>query len=404
MTADAASGPVPIGPARGRLGGLPPVFVFPGAIATPTGGFRYDRRMVAELAAAGRPVDSLVIEGAWPFPSDDDVGRAEAAFAAIADGRCVIVDGLALGALPGLAQRHRARLALVALVHHPLWLETATAAEEAGQATVDPARARLRHDEATALSATRLVIVTSARTARAVSALGVPEARIAIVEPGCDPFPLARGSQAEVGDQHAGAPLRLICVATVTPRKGYRDLVDALARVERDRRGVGAGWTLDIIGSITRDPAHADEIRQQVAARGLAERIRFIGEVDEAALHAHYDQADGMVLASHYEGYGMSLVEALMHGLPLVVTRGGAIADTVGDGACVVAAGDPEALAGAIRQTLLDPHGRQALACQARRWRDRHLARQGWAGAAARFAQALDRAVDPGLPLTLDRS
>ena len=373
-----------------------PVFLFPGPVDTPTGGFRYDRRIVAELTAAGRPVDGVVIEGAWPWPTAADIARADAALAAIADGRCVIVDGLALGALPQLARRHGARLALVALVHHPLWLESATTAEEIDQVTTDPARARLREEESTALSATRLVIVTSARTARAVSAMGVAGEKIVVVEPGCDPFPLAHGSRV-AGDAASGqgagksTPLRLICVATVTPRKGYAGLIEALALVERDRRETGAGWTLDIIGSTTRDPAHADEIRQQVEDRGLGGRIRFVGEVDEAALRAHYARADGMVLASRYEGYGMSLVEALMHGLPLVVTRGGAIADTVGDGACIVEGGDPGALAAAIRHTLLDDQGRQVLASRARRWRERRLESQSWAGAAARFALALDR-------------
>lgn len=369
-----------------------PVFLFPGPVDTPTGGFRYDRRIVAELTAAGRPVDSVVIEGAWPWPTAADIARADAALAAIADGRCVIVDGLALGALPQLARRHGARLALVALVHHPLWLESATTAEEIDQVTTDPARARLREEESTALSATRLVIVTSARTARAVRAMGAADEKIVVVEPGCDPFPLAKGSRG-AGGQGDGksTPLRLICVATVTPRKGYAGLIEALALVERDRRGTEAGWTLDIIGSTTRDPAHADEIRQQVEDRGLGGRIRFVGEVDEAALRAHYARADGVVLASRYEGYGMSLVEALMHGLPLVVTRGGAIADTVGDGACIVEGSDPGALAAAIRHTLLDDQARQVLASRARRWRERRLESQSWAGAAARFAQALDR-------------
>ena len=72
-----------------------PVFLFPGPVDTPTGGFRYDRRIVAELTAAGRPVDSVVVEGAWPRPTAAEIARADEALAAIADGRCVIVDGLA---------------------------------------------------------------------------------------------------------------------------------------------------------------------------------------------------------------------------------------------------------------------------------------------------------------------
>ena len=62
---------------------------------------------------------------------------------------------------------------------------------------------------------------------------------------------------------------------------------------------------------------------------GLAERIAFVGECDASALARAYGSATLFVLPSHYEGYGMVLVEALAHGLPIVSTTGGAIPDTV---------------------------------------------------------------------------
>ena len=367
--------------------------VFPGPVDTPTGGFRYDRRIVAEMTAAGRRVDTVVVDGAWPWPGAGDLASADAVLAGLASGTRVVVDGLALGAMPGLAVRHAARLRLVGLVHHPLWLEQASPEEEATGSTSDPDRARLRLDEITALAATRHVVVTSARTAGAVAAMGVPAARITVVEPGCDPFALARGTrrlQASTSRRDGQAALRLICVATVTPRKGQLELVDALAAAVRAGPSGTDRWTLDLIGSTTRDAAYARTVQDRIDALGLRDRIRFLGEVAETDLPSHYDGADGMVLASRYEGYGMSLVEALMHGLPLVVTRGGAIADTVGDGARLVEPGDRDALARAIREALLDPAGRQALAARARCWRDRNLTARSWRQAALRFADAID--------------
>ena len=376
-------------------------FVFPGPVDTPTGGFRYDRRIVAEMSAAGREVDTVVVEGTWPWPAAGDLASADAVLAGLATGARVVVDGLALGAMPGLAVRHARRLRLVGLVHHPLWLEQASPEEEASGSTSDPGRARLRHDELTALAATRHVVVTSARTAGAVAAMGVPAARITVVEPGCDPFALARGTrrlQASTSPCDGQAPsrcdgqtpLRLICVATVTPRKGQLELVDALAATVQAGSPDADRWTLDLIGSTTRDATYVRSVQGRIEALGLRDRIRLLGEVAESDLPFHYDGADGMVLASRYEGYGMSLVEALMHGLPLVVTRGGAIADTVGDGARLVEPGDRDALARAIREALLDPSGRQALAARAQRWRDRNLAARSWRRAALRFADVID--------------
>ncbi|MET0507924.1 MAG: glycosyltransferase family 4 protein [Burkholderiaceae bacterium] len=365
------------------------VFVVPGPIDTATGGFRYDRRIVAELRGAGFAIEPLELAGDWPRPSAGDRARAEAVFATIADGTRVVVDGLAFGALPELARRHGRRLRLVALVHHPLWLEEEPTLDEptldeprSGGARRPPPGCAAAAAEIEALAHARRVIVTSIDTAAAVAVMGVAAERIAVVEPGCDPYPLARGS--------GGGPVRLLCVATVTPRKGYLDLVAALADIERALPGERRrAWRLDVVGSIDRDRQHVHDVRAAIAAAGLGDRIRLVGEVDEDDLGHWYDGADGMVLASHHEGYGMSLAEALMHGLPVVATRAGAVAATVDGAARLVTVGDTAALATAIADGLLDAGGRAELAAAAGRWRATRLERANWTAAARRFAAAL---------------
>ena len=106
---------------------------------------------------------------------------------ALPDGALAVVDGLAFGVLPELAQRHAQRLRWVALVHHPLSLETG----------LDAAQQRaLFESERRALASARGVIVTSPSTARALAAFDVAASRIAVVEPGTEPAPLAAGSGA----------------------------------------------------------------------------------------------------------------------------------------------------------------------------------------------------------------
>ena len=107
--------------------------------------------------------------------------------AAIPDGATVLVDGLALGALPDEIARERERLRVIALVHHPLAAETG----------LDPAvAAALEDSERRALAAVRFVVVTGRGTAAALAQYGVAPERIAVVEPGTDRAPLARGIQA----------------------------------------------------------------------------------------------------------------------------------------------------------------------------------------------------------------
>ena len=115
---------------------------------------------------------------------------------ALPDGALVVADGLAFGALPELAQRHAQRLRWVALVHHPLALETGLDAAQAQRACSTASAAPWR--------LARRVIVTSASTARALADYAVPAARIDVVEPGTDPAPLAAGS----GGDAPGAAVR----------------------------------------------------------------------------------------------------------------------------------------------------------------------------------------------------
>lgn len=342
-------------------------WLLPGDPATRTGGYVYDRRIVEGLRAAGWRVEVQSAGEGYPFPGGDTRSRVQALAVQWPDGRLVVADGLAFGALPDLAQEQAHRLRWVALVHHPLALENGLSA----------AQCQLLHEqERRALAASRHVVVTSAHTAGTLVAdYGMPPPRISVVEPGTDPAPLARGS----GPGSAG--LVLLCVATVTPRKAHAVLVEALAGL-RDRR-----WTLHCVGSLTRSPDTTRALRAAIQAHGLQDRVRLHGEVDDATLHSLYDGADLFVLPSLHEGYGMVLAEALARGIPVLATQAGAIADTVPAGAGVlVPPGDAPALREALAALLDDPHRRAALAAGARAARS-HL--PDWPSACARFAAIL---------------
>ena len=309
------------------------VLAYPGDLATRTGGYLYDRRLAGELEARGWAVDRLSLPASLPFPTPGDLDVAEGKLAGVARGRTVLIDGLALGAMPGAASRLRERLDLVALVHHPLCLETGLAPEAASA---------LERSECQALAAVRHVIVTSPRTAETVaSLLQVPASRITVALPGTDPVPPAAGS--------TDGRLRLLCIGTVTPRKGQRLLVLALA-------GLPGDWELTIGGSLERDRDEARQLRAAIVASGLGDRVRLAGELDEQELAAHYAAADLFVSASLYEGYGMALAEAVARGLPIVAAAGGAVGETVPEAAALlVPPGDAAAMRAALRRCLLEP-------------------------------------------------
>ncbi|GGK41443.1 glycosyltransferase family 4 protein [Salinarimonas ramus] len=320
---------------------LAAAFAVPGALETPTGGYAYAREILARFPTHGIDAQVVRLPGGFPNPTTEDLVETARLLAAVPGEAALLVDGLAYGALPAATLDAFAR-PLVALVHHPLGLESGIAPDRA---------AALIETERRALARATRVVTTSPTTARTlVSDFGVPPDRLTVAEPGTEPAARAAGAP-------AGAPPALVAMGAVTPRKGYDVLIAALARLA-DRP-----WSLTIVGATDRAPDLAAALAAQVREAGLAERIRFTGAVDDATRDALMAGADAFVSASLYEGYGMVLAEAMARGLPLVASTGGAAAETAPDAAALkVPPGDVDALADALARMLGDDALRRRLA------------------------------------------
>jgi glycosyltransferase involved in cell wall biosynthesis len=344
-------------------------FAVPGDLATPTGGYVYDRRIVGELRKLDWHVDVVDLGDAFPFPSAEQRETAAARLLAIPSGRAVVVDGLAYGVLPEAAEKLRREHPVIALVHHPLALETGLSTTQA---------AAFRSSERAALACAHRVIATSEATARLlVAEFRVAADRISVVVPGVDQVAAVERSHDEV--------VRLLAVGAVVPRKGFDVLVAALAILS------DLPWHLTIAGDRTRDPACAAQLDADIARFGLADRVAVLGAVPDSKIAELYANADLFVLASRFEGYGMAFAEALAHGLPVIGTRAGAIPDTVPQGAGVlVPLDDSHALATGLRCLIENSDERRRMAACARgAW----VAQPSWAESAKLFAHAIEAAL-----------
>ncbi|XKH60922.1 glycosyltransferase family 4 protein [Halomonas sediminis] len=335
-----------------------------------TGGYLYDARVVNELRAQGWQVSVQGLEGR--FPDADAIAEHELdqALGSLPDQARVVLDGLAMGALPEVVARHARRLDITALVHHPL-------CDESG--LNETQRQRFKARELKGLSWVKRIIVTSAFTARRLEQLAatlpaIELARRHVVEPGVEGAPL------NAFDPQNPTP-RLLCVATLTERKGHDILVAALASL-RD-----LDWRCDCIGSLDRDPAQVARVQQLIQQQGLQDRVQLRGECSANELNAAYAASDLFVLPSWYEGYGMVVTEALSRGIAVVTTQGGALADTLPQGAgWCLPPGDIDAFSQALRRWCESPELRRTLrdgAVQARE------TLSDWQAAGRGFAQAL---------------
>ncbi len=202
---------------------------------------------------------------------------------------------------------------------------------------------------------------------------GVPLERLTVVPPGVDlsrfyPIPQTE-ARAFVGlpeDQRV-----LLYVGRFDPIKGLDVLLEAMSRLKN--RGIlnAPHTTLMLIGGATDTPYQEDleKLRALRDARGLQDLVTFAGPRSQETLPYYYAAADVVILPSHYESFGMVVLEAMACGRPVVATAVGGLLSLVrhGETGFLVAPQDAEGLAGYLALLLESPHLRQRLGrCAAR--------------------------------------
>jgi glycosyltransferase involved in cell wall biosynthesis len=332
----------------------------------PTGGNIYDRRVCAGLAEAGWEVLVTTVAAASPVPGSGAHTDLARAVSAIPDGETVLIDGLI--ASPAAAQllAHTGRIRMTVLLHMPL----ATAVDTHH----DPSAER---SERSVLRAAAGVIVTSEWTRRqVVTRYAIPACRAHVARPGADrvaaPARPVRG--------------RLICVGVLGRHKGQDLLVEALADLaDRD-------WHCVLAGSLDRHPDFVEHLQTRITRLGYDHRVRLSGVLTGAALSHAYATADLLVAPSRSETYGMTVTEALAHGVPVIAADVGGLPEALGstaDGSRpgqLIPPDDPAALAAALADWLGDERHRHRLRAAARQRRSNL---HGWEQTTQEIANAL---------------
>jgi glycosyltransferase involved in cell wall biosynthesis len=332
----------------------------------PTGGNIYDRRVCAGLAEAGWEVLVATVAATWPAGTSGTRADLARVVAAIPDGEMVLIDGLI--ASPAAAQLlpHTGRMRLTVLLHMPL----ATAIDTHHDAGAE-------RSERSVLRAAAGVVVTSEWTRRQVlTRYAIPAGRVHVARPGAD----------RVGRPARPVRGQLICVGVLSRHKGQDLLVEALADLaDRD-------WHCVLAGSLDRDPDFVKHLQTRITGLGYDHRVRLTGVLTGAALSHAYTTADLLVVPSRSETYGMTVTEALAHGLPVIATAVGGLPEAFGataDGAGpgqLIPPGDPAALAAALGDWLGDEDHRHRLRAAVRQ---RQPTLRGWEQTTQELADAL---------------
>ncbi len=200
---------------------------------------------------------------------------------------------------------------------------------------------------------------------------GAHRKRIATIPCGFDPsefWPMDQGvARARLGLPDDG-PI-ILQLGRMVPRKGVDNVIRGLARL-RKKQGIAA--RLLIVGGESRepDPVRTPEIgRLQAIAQeaGVADAVTFTGSRGRLELRDYYNAADVFVSTPWYEPFGITPLEAMACGTPVIGSAVGGIKSTVIDGETgfLVPPNRPDVLAARLGDVLGDPSRRRALGEQA---------------------------------------
>lgn len=355
----------------------------------PSGGNRYDRRVIEELTALGRIVHEHRVA---------DLDGVLALLSELPDGAIVVVDGLLVcsapdGDLLDVMQGNPpvtlhdvkqeavvaacGRLRIVVLLLMPF-------------AEAFPEESVRRGERAVLTAAAGVVTPSEWARAWVVREHGVAAERVQAVPPGVDPAPWSRDGRRATSSTSPGDGRRLLCIGAVTSAKGHDTLFTALGEI------ADLDWQCTVAGALDLEPDYVAGLQEIALRSGIADRVVFAGPLTGDPLEAAFDDADLLVSASRRESYGMAVTEALARGLPAVITDVGGHAEALGrldDGALagvLLPPDDPDLLAGALRRWLEDPAERERLRSTADR---RRTTLGSWTDTARGLADAIDAAV-----------
>jgi glycosyltransferase involved in cell wall biosynthesis len=211
---------------------------------------------------------------------------------------------------------------------------------------------------ACARRALRVITVSEFSRRELTELAGIDPARLVVIPGGVaerftadpDPDPDARARAARGAAGGAAARLGLdrpyvLTIATDDPRKNLRALRPVAAALQR--LGIDLAW--------------AGDSRPYFARAGAAAGLRTLGYVSDDDLPALYRGALAFVLPSRYEGFGLTCLEAMACGTPVVASDRAALPETCGDAALLVDPDDPAALAAAVMTAATEPSVREAL-------------------------------------------
>ena len=212
------------------------------------------------------------------------------------------------------------------------------------------------------------IIIAASESARRdiVECYRIDPSKITVVYQGCDASFYQRVPASEMEEMRLRYRLPrdyLFTLGTMIERKNLFGLVRAWSQLPRS-----CAIPLVVVGRQTR---YSDGVRAWLRQNALESSVYFLSDVPNADLPTLYQGARAFAFPSHYEGFGIPVLEALASGVPVVTSNVSSLPEAGGGGALLIDPNSQEEITAALEKVLVDESVRERLAIQARRHLER---------------------------------
>ena len=198
----------------------------------------------------------------------------------------------------------------------------------------------------------RVLTVSEFSRQRIIQHCRVPESKVVAIPNGVDSrFHRVDFSQQQAAREQLNLPERfLLCVGSLEPRKNLGRLLSAWRSVPH----LHSEWSLVLVGG-------NDHVYRGMGFDELPPSVRILGRVDDQWLPAIYSAAEMFVYPSLYEGFGLTVLEAMACGTPVICSRTTALPEVAGDAAVLIDPENTNELADTIANLAADDSLRNSL-------------------------------------------
>lgn len=278
-------------------------FFYPGNINTKTGGYIYEKNIFDKAKKNNFKLNTISLSNNYPFPTKRDLKDLMLFIDKLPSNSTLIFDGLVFEAITSIIKKI-SNFKIIALIHHPLSLEFKG----------NQSREFLKREKKIFKIADKL-FVTSQDTKKLLNEnFKIDSKLIEVVEPGIKRLKKFKKNNSK--------KVTLLTCGSIIERKNYLYLLNELRFIDNVE--------LYIIGDLSRDISYNEKIENLIKKYSLEQKVKFYENITNDNLARLYSKADFYVSASKYEGFGMSLANALILKKPIIAYKTKTILKTLG--------------------------------------------------------------------------